>query len=454
MERAALLVVDSGLVTVGSRGHVSPPSPGLALIEEGVPVLGRDAAESARLKPRRIHSRFWQQLSTEPLGRPFPPNLRTADLAHAHLSSVWSSVGRGVDEVILVVPGLYSADQLALLLGIAAAAEVPVRGLVDVAVAAAADRTAHTRCLHLDLHLHRAVLTELRHGPEIVRGRVWENDHVGVLGLTDLWARTVARQFVRETRLDPLHLASTEQQLYLELPRHIEALAAHASIRVAVDFDGRRRAIDLELRHLEEATRSVTDGLAAWVAMYTRPEASTVLVSNHLALLPLLDGRLRETADCDVVGLHPAAACSAALGHAERIVREEAALPLVTRLPGYDAAPPNPVTVAVSPPTGAVANEDLPTHLVIDGVAQPITRTPVVIGPGDASDRAADGVDVESNQEVVIRRLGDQIVVEAPARVEVRVNGQMVESTTALAAGDRLHVGEKRREILLVTMAK
>lgn len=453
MKRAALLVVDSGLVAVGSRGHVSAPSPGLALVEEGALLLGRDAAESARLKPRRIHSRFWQRLDTNPLGRPFPKHLRTADLAHAHLSNVWSSIGSGVDEVILVVPGLYTEEQLALLLGLAAAAEVPVRGLVDVAVAAAADRATRKRCLHLDLHLHRAVLTELRHGPEIVRGRVWENDRLGLLGLVDVWGRTVASQFVRETRLDPLHLASTEQQLYLELPRHIEALAENTSTRVAVDFDGGRRAIELELRDLEKATRSATEALVAWMGTHAEPETSTVLISDHLAPLPMLANRLRETADWDVVALHPAAACSAALGHAQRIIQKEAALPLVTRLPGYDAKAPNPVTVAVSPPTGAIAGENLPTHLVVNGVAQPITQTPFVISPEDAGSWTEGGVDNEPGREVVIRRLGDQVVIQAPPEVKVTVNGQKVESTTALAAGDRLRLDDQQREILLVTMA-
>jgi len=222
---------------------------------------------------------------------------------------------------------------------------------------------------------------------------------------------------------------------------------------VAVDFDGGRHAIELELRDLEKATRSATEALVAWVGTHAEPETSTVLISDHLAPLPMLANRLRETADWDVVALHPAAACSAALGHAQRIIRKEAALPLVTRLPGYDAKAPNPVTVAVSPPTGAIADENLPTHLVVNGVAQPITQTPFVISPEDAGSWTEGGVDNEPGREVVIRRLGDQVVIQAPPEVKVIVNGQKVESTTALAAGDRLRLDDQQRELLLVTMA-
>ena len=69
---------------------------------------------------------------------------------------------RSLDEVLLALPGSYSHDQLGLILGIARACGLPVRGLVDAAVAASATRGATgERRIHLDLELHRAVVTEL-----------------------------------------------------------------------------------------------------------------------------------------------------------------------------------------------------------------------------------------------------------------------------------------------------
>ena len=139
MDLVALKLVDTGLQFVSPRGKISRPSPGLALIDGRGLELGLDAERSARLSPRRLHSRFWQDLGTTPLGRPFPSYLRTADLAHAHLKSVWEADGSRAGEVIVAVPGVYSDDQLALFLGIARELAIPVRGLIDAAVAAAAD---------------------------------------------------------------------------------------------------------------------------------------------------------------------------------------------------------------------------------------------------------------------------------------------------------------------------
>lgn len=442
MGRVALVLVDSGVVAVGSRGNLSAPSPGLAVLDGASLLVGNDARRISRIKPRRVHSRFWQLLGNHPLERPFPHHLRTADLAHAHLSEVWSTAGHEANEVILVLPGVYSSEQMALLLGVAAAAEIPVRGMVDLAVAAAADRAGRGRCLHLDLHLHRAVLTEIEHGPEIVRGRVWQHDGVGLAGLYDLWARTAARLFVRQTRFDPLHLASTEQELYLDLPRQIRALQENETTPVTIAAGGHGHAIDLERRDMAEAARNVTEMLSAWVRNSGDLEESTLLVSDHLAAVPGLIEHLRETDGAQVVLLHLAAAGSAALGHADRIVTDSDALPFVTCLPGYDARPPGPVTVPVTPPTGTGPATAIPTHVVVDGVATPITETPVNLTVGGATP-----------QSVVIRRVGAMVLVEAPPGVRVVVNGSPVESSTVVAAGDRLHVGEPPREVLFVTMA-
>ncbi len=440
MERVALVLVDSGIAAVGSRGNLTPPSPGLAVLDGDSLVVGNAARRTARLKPRRVHSRFWQEVDENPLARPFPHHLRSADLVHAHLSEVWSAAGRDAKEVILVLPGVYTSEQIALLLGVAGAAGIPVRGMVDLAVAAAADRAGRRRCFHVDLHLHRAVLTEIENGPEVIRGRVWQHDGVGLSGLYDLWARTAARLFIRQTRFDPLHLAATEQELYLDLPRHMQALQENETTRLTIAAGGREHAIDLEGRDMAEASRDVTEVLSAWLRTNADLEESTLLVSDHLAAVPGLVDHFRECSNSDVVVLHPAAAGSAALGHADRIVTDSEALPFVTRLPGYDARPPGPVTVPVTPPTGTGPAAAIPTHLVVDGVATAITERPFNLTVGGVP-----------QQSVVIRRIGATVIVEAPPGVPVVVNGENTESSTAVAVGDRLHIGEPPREVLFVT---
>jgi hypothetical protein len=445
VERLALELVDSGLIMVSPRGHVSASSPGLAIVDDNTVEVGLDAARSGRLKPRRLHSRFWQSLGTEPLARPFPHHLRTADLAHAHLQSLWTSTGGTAEEVLVAVPGLWSEEQLGLLLGIAGACGMPIRGLVDVAVAAAADRETRPRCLHLDLHLHRAVLTEMGHGSEIVRRAVDEETRVGLLGLQDIWARTLARKFVRTTRFDPLHKAATEQILYIQLPDHLAALDERESTPVTISSSGRRHTVDLERRDVVGAATPAYEILSSWIRSRSKGDETTLLLGDRIGALPGLAAHLRETTDLEIITLHPAAAGSAVLHHADRIRSSDASLPMVTRLQGYDARPPGPVTIAVNPPPHAAIEMDAPTHLVVGGIAHRITDEAFPLG-------TVEGEAGEGQGPVTIRRLRDRVVLEFPLGAAVLLNGEALDGDAALTTGDRLRLGSSSDEVLLVTM--
>jgi len=446
VERLALELVDSGLIFVSSRGRVSTPSPGLAIVDGQELLVGLDAARSARLKPRRLHSRFWENLSSAPLARPFPGHLRSADLAHAHLLSLWETEGGNEDQVVIAVPRLYSEEQLGLLLGIAEACHMPVMGLVDAAVAAAVDRPARPRCLHLDIHLHRAVLTELDRGSEIVRGAVAEDSRAGLLGLYDTWARALARIFVRTTRFDPMHRAATEQVLYVQLHNHLAALTKEDTTTVTIPSGGRRHTIELGLEDVVGPVRPVYETLSTWVGDRSDSTETTLLVSDRLAGLPGLVAHLRESTDAEVVALHPAAAASGALAHGDRICSGDRSVPFVTRLPAYDSRP-TPVTVAVTPPPGSAAKIEAPTHVVVGGVAHRISAEGIVLGSTDseAGDRA---------DQVRIYRQGHQVILEGPSSASIEVNGVAIESATVLTTGDRVRPAPDADDVLLVTMVE
>jgi len=444
---SALELVDAGLQIVSSRGQLSQPSPGVAVIDGDDLVVGIDAECRARLKPRSLHSRFWQELSTAPLGRPFPGHLRTADLAHAHLQTVWDTAEGGAEELMIAVPGVYSDDQLALLLGIAVALQIPVRGLVDAAVAAAADREVEPHCLHLDLHLHRAVLTELEHGEEIIRTAIHTEPRAGLLDLRDTWARVIAQTFVHATRFDPLHLAGTEQVLYAQLADLLEALAASASTHVRIASGGRQHAVELERTRIIDAAVSAYDILSSLVSDHTHPDGATLLLSHRAVALPGLLDHLSGIPDLSIVALHPAAAGGGALAHADRIRSSGSALEFVTRLPGHDARPPGAITVAVTPPPDGAPH--LPTHLVMDGVAHRIGSEELTLDPA-----AADDTENCDRPLATVRRFAAQAILNAPAGAGITVNGEPLEGRAVLAPGDRLRVGASDREILIVTMVE
>ena len=267
MARAlALDVTDAGVLGLAEGGALVGPSPGYALVEPDGILVGEAAHRRARLRPRFVMSRFWERLDAEPLGRPFPGGLTSADLVHAHLRDLWSRLGGGVGEVILAAPGVYGSEALGRLLGIVQALDMPVVGLVDTAVAAAAAGYPMERLLLVDAHLHRATVTEMRQAREVIRERVSTIDGWGLDEVHEALARRIAERFVQETRFDPLHSAETEQALHDRLPAWLEDL--RRDDRALLTLAGGRREHEIEVTRsdVEDWGRAFAEELAQRVS--------------------------------------------------------------------------------------------------------------------------------------------------------------------------------------------
>jgi hypothetical protein len=451
---------DAGLLAVAEDGALpAPPSPGLALFDGAGLEVGEVVAGRTRLKPRHVHSRFWDPLGTEALAAPFPVDATRADLAHAHLESFWKRVGRGIDVVLVAVPGFYGAEQLGLLLGIARTCHVPIHGLVDAAVASAvAVGRPGEGLVHVELQLHRAVATELRQGREVVRGRVESLEGAGVWELRETWARAIAASFVRRTRFDPLHDATSEQELHDRLPELLSALAKAPAAELALEASGREHTLELSRGELLAASLDHDDRIAALVGGLRRAgEPATLLLGQRLGALPGLAERLGDSPGSRVVLLEEGASARGALVERRRIESAEEALPFVTRLPspvGGGAASALAAKVAAQGEPAAGGRR--PTHLLHLGIARPILDEPLVIGTAVAEGKRALTLEGRpagvSRSHCAVLRRGGVVVVEDWSSYGTFLNGQKVVSRAELEAGDVLAVGSPAVELLLLAV--
>jgi hypothetical protein len=460
----ALDVSDAGVLGVAEGGALLGPSPGYALVEGETRLVGEEARRRARLKPRFVVSRFWERLDTEPLGRPFPDGLHAADLVHAHLASLWSSVRRGTSEVILAAPGFHRPEALGRLVGIAQSLEMPVVGLVDTAVAAASAGFPGERLLVVDVHLHRATVTELRQDGEIVRERVAVIDRWGLDDLSDVLARGIAERFVRATRFDPLHAAETEQQLVDRLPGWLERLGREERAAVSLSAEGSEHEIELARSDVEEWSRGFGEELAQEVSLLKRPgEPATAVVVARAARLPGLVGRLAAMKGVEVRVAPEHAAAAGALREREAVRGSGGELRFVTRLRRREPAgaegslgggaiirPPAPRRA----PAPAAASGRRPTHLLLGHAARPLTAEPLVVGT--APPEGARGLRLEGETAGISRahcRLfesGGEIVLEDLSTWGTFVNGERVAGRLVLLAGDRVRVGSPGIELVLI----
>jgi hypothetical protein len=446
--RLAFELNDAGVTAVADDGEPLPPSPGYALFDGDELLVGRRAAARARLRPRRLHTRFWELLDDVPLRRPYPPDFTAADLVHAHLGEVWERAGAAADEVLLAVPGWWNEAQLALLLGVARAAGIPVVGLVDAAVAAVAGRRGG-RLLHLELQLHRAVLTVVRADGGVSRQGVVCSERIGLVALRDAWARQVASVMVRATRYDPLHDAGSEQQLYDALPRWLDDLGSDGTTTALLGTGGRQHRVHLTREQLIAPVEPQVERLLELVHGCAEPSPAAVLVGGHAATVPGLVERLSVTAGCPVERLPMAAAAVGALSWAERVRHPgEQALPFVTTLAETAAEPNGSADTRPHP-----ADQPTPTHLVYRGLAYPLTERPLEIGTAPRGPhRLTLPVELDEVAPLHCRVLLEegQAVLEACAGAATAVNGRQLEGPTRLAAGDRIRLGAARAELELV----
>jgi hypothetical protein len=455
VSQLAIELNDHGILAVGETGGTLSPNPGYAFLEGNAVVVGREAARRARLSPRRIHNRFWEELDTNPLRRPYPHHLSTADLAHAHLTQIWSEVGDGVDSALLAIPGRHTDHQLGLILGVARSCGIPVSGMVDSAVASVADLDLEGAVLHLDLQLHSAVLTTLdvKGGP--VRRHVTVSDRVGVFPLVDTLAKHAASLFLRATRFDPLHQAASEQSLYDQLPQWVRNLRTNDLTPIAIETAGHRYEIELTRRGVIGAANGHLDHLAELVRLNKPNGSATLILSHSSSQFPGLSQRLCERNGLEAESLPIAAAAAGALRHADMIAAPGETLPLVTNLATRGADESTLPDVPERTTRKAVSK--VPTHILHDGLAFPITDRPFVVGV--ALQDGEQGLELKGNTAGISRshcsvlRHEDAIVVEDHSSYGSFLNERRIDGSEVVDTDDVLRLGTPGIQLRFIAVA-
>lgn len=426
-------VVDAAVVAVKDGERVAA-SPGIALLEASGVVVGDAAAAQARLKPVLAADRFWSDLSAESHAQGAAAPVSHAELAHAHLASLWRTVSQPGDSAVFALPGAMRLHQAGLLLGIARRAGIPVAGTVDAAVAACAGLAARGTVLHLDVQLHQAVLTELAGATVLRRRRVDVAPRAGLKAMYSAWAQLVAEAMVRRTRFDPLHQAATEQQLHERLPGWLAELARAESVDAVIETGAGSFAAALRREQFTLAAEAWYAQLAELVhAGHRADEQATLALSARAALLPALGARLAALPGLEPAALPLEAAAAAAAARAGEIGPAEPPA-LVTALAR---------SIPVASGAGRRAAGARPTHVIQDGRAHPIGAQPLVVGAGAGPGRRlplAAGAGI-SHEHCALVTQGGEALVRDTSRYGTWVNGERVEGEAVLAAGDRLRVG-------------
>jgi hypothetical protein len=445
----ALEINDVGLVLVRD-GDVVAEEPGCAMLDGRTVETGRAALRRARLKPLYAETRHWQDLGTAALPRPMPAATTLADVAYAQLAALAEGLPADARDALLAVPGWYTREQLAVLLGVAREAGLGVVGLVDAGLAAAALEPVPESVVQLELTMHQSVLTVLDHGGELRRSACELLPRHGWMALQQGWLDLVAAAFVRRTRFDPLHEAASEQRLWDALPGWLETLARDPAVTVEVSAAGETLVVELTREDFAAAAAPTYDAVLH-ALQRARPARGPLhlRLSHRWAGLPGFAGRLAELRDCEALPLPRGAAALGALAYERVLRRDPGALVLVQRLPvplRADAAAPAAAAPAVPP-------DARPTHLVYRGLARAILDEPLAVGAAPPAGRRAVVVPAGpgiSRVHCSLVRAADGVWLEDLSTYGSFVNGERVGGRVSLRAGDRLRLGSPGVECELV----
>jgi hypothetical protein len=461
MRVLGLEISDAGvMVAEPPSGHLlkvdgeSLESPGIALSEKEKLLIGEGAEAKMHESPRFACDTFWDLLDTKPLSQPGYKGLTHADLAYGHLKEIWRAVKAYGDELIVAVPSFFMEEQIGLILGMSAELSMPVRGFVTLALASASKPADEDLVFHLDITLHRAVITLLQPGERLSQRETVSLQSKGMVALVSEWKKSIAKEFVQKTRFDPLYTAASEQELHGRLPGLLALLLRNESARFEMKSGLHRHALTLGKDLFLEKSRLVFSAMAEAVESLRKKTASpdataALLVTHRIARIPGWQESLGSLPGARLFALEQGAAAKGALHLLDlfEAQRGEKGVVLVTSRPW------GRVYRGIGEAAGTSQGRGfLPTHVLHRDMAYPISGSPLVI----TSDRGKTRIHVRGDDpdpspaHCTVRIEGKQVIVTNHSPSGTFLDGVKVSGSAPLTVGQTIQTAESDEAFRLI----
>jgi len=430
MATAYIEINDSGIIQAIDGGLIDT-SPAFAVLDNDRLILGQEARENARLLPRWTNNRFWHQLSRDPISNATHNIRHHADLAFAHLESMWNGLSKRADKVIIGVRDIYDQSQLGLLLGMANEAKIPVAGLVNSALVSVARQANQSSILHLDISLHRITLTEFQLTNELKIVNAVTLSETGLFTLWDRWANVVAQQFIHASRFDPMHEAHSEQLLFDLLPKWITRNNRNTTFNM--DISGVIRSIHIPEDQLIQVCQSIYPKIVQSVQSI---DCSKLYISHRFQGFPGLEAALKTIPKLDIHRLTSTSSMEAVHHHHDDIISKDGGISHVTSL-------------SLNAYTGLSTKKPIATHLLYKHQACAIGDSISAFRFGDEGIQAIIEGTTEGATFTISNEAG-ALRLNAISN-DLKLNGQSTEPSTILSVGDQISIGLQTTTLIVVS---
>lgn len=437
MTFAVIEINDSGL-RLSETGQATYVSSGYAHLAGSKMLFGAAAEARSKLEPFQTTNQFWQHLSNKQLSG-LSVKKTSAEIAWMHLADLWSQTSRGTQEVVFVTPANFTPNHLSVLLGISGHCPFQPVAVVDSAIAALAGAQnlisswADKDCFCLDIQLHQTLITQLKLKSDQCQRGHFISLPVGLVHLKDALIKNISKQFIEETRFDPLRQANTEQQLYNNLSlwlnnRHLNSSDKYLNLTLGQQEYSLTLATDRINSYLAEDMKSYTNDLKQNLG-----DNACLLVTRRFAPWRYLLPNQPEQS------IHYLTQEAVELGvplMADAIYSHEGGVPMVTHFArsSYLDHPSSLSQEAHNRPPQPNKERHPPTHILIKNEAFPLTGT-VKLALSDQGLLCADSGTLVAS--LLCRE--DQVLLTQPAEA-LTLNDTAARSNQILAAGDTLMI--------------
>lgn len=437
---------DSDVRVTGAEGLIAR-SPGFALVGRRGIQTGEAAEKQARLHPTQSFNKFWQSLSMEPLAHAGGGVRHFADLAYAHLLHLAELAGLK-DEVLLAVPGNFTAQQLAILLGLVKQSPFDAGGMVDSALAGVAALADSDATIYVDQQLHQVLLSRfvIRNGM-LQRESVIQVPGVGSQNFADLLMQLATSQFIQQCRFNPQHNAESEQLLYNELPAWLgQARDQSSSVLMELRVANAAHQAKLPGESLARKLDPYFVKIAQQVNVLSGDTASQVLVSQRLGELPGFRESFARFGEVALVS--PETLGLSCLNLREHITGHGGELRFVSSIPFAGRSGQAAMAAAATE-----VRED-PTHLLYQDWALPLGRIEInnretVNGSAPAAGELNLSIRDLPDYLGQVERRGSEVYLLC-GEAGAWLNNRRIAGRQRLFRGDRLRFAERGQELTLI----
>lgn len=434
---------DSGII-VSDGEKVLQNSPGYIVKVAGNEWFGKDARRRAYLHPNECNNRFWSELAqTEDKN----VNHANAKLALRHLSSVWEPMSLEIQAVVLIVPANFTKIGLGLLLGLCKQLSMPVCAMIHQAVLVPKQSNHEGLTLHLDMQLHHTALTLVQErNHEFGVSAVEILDDIGFELIYKAAAGYIAKSFIHANRLDPMHSAELEQQLFDCLPTWLGQAQSESSVNCELNYQKNSYQTNVNAEDLKTIIESHLNEIFHVLRSFAQDRTLIVCVSE------IVDEQLGFTRYANQhglmvrklpVGYH----AHQSLMHAKKLINDDAKIYLNKQLPYVTVTDP----IFQPDHHQYEVMEQSATHVVFRYRAIPILHELYVSEDSNGELHFENEQSSESQKVLfVIRQSLAQIVLTIVRGKKIQINHKSIQSGALLDIGDCLQIGSHKDELLLI----